>query len=116
MDKTPLIYYAITLALAFLVEAGVEYVFGTPFDKIPRLSPFKWLLMYLGLAVGIGVTFHYQLDLAALILEESPTWVGILLTGSLIGRGAGFVNDFWQKYLISKKPPTWNEFIGDEPQ
>ena len=98
MDN-PILIYAGSMLLAFLVEAGVEYVFGTPMDKIEKLKPYKWLLMYIGLAAGMGLAWYYRLDLPALVLQVEPSWVGFLLTGSAIGRGAGFLNDLWQKYV-----------------
>jgi hypothetical protein len=113
--NNPILLYAGTLLLAFLIEAMVEYVFGTPMDKIAKLKPFKWLLMYISLGVGVGVAFWYSLDLVALVMEQEPTWVGIVFTGAGIGRGANWLNDLWQKYLFTKKPPIpWYDL--DQPK
>ena len=95
----PILIYAGSMLLAFMAEAGVEYIVGTPFDKVEKLKPFKWLLMYISLAAGIGMAVFYQLDLPALVLQLEPSIVGMVLTGTAIGRGANFVNDLWQKYV-----------------
>lgn len=48
---------AIAFALAFLCESMTEYIFGKPFDQIPDLHPYKWLLMYVSLIVGVLLAF-----------------------------------------------------------
>ena len=93
-----MVYYALALFLAFMTEASVEYIFGTPMDKIAKLQPFKWLLMYAGLAVGIGLCFWYQLDIVSEIYGTTTT-VGIILTGLAVGRGSNFVNDLYARYV-----------------
>jgi hypothetical protein len=87
---------AVTLvfALAFLVEASVEYLVGKLADRFPKLGEYKFLLPYVALAVSIPLAFYYQVDLITLITGELPTPVGIVLTGFVMSRGAGFVNDF----------------------
>lgn len=96
---------AISFSLAFLTESMVEYVAGKPFDQIPALQPHKWLLMYLSLGVGVGLSFFYQLDMIAAIAEIAgqamqPSWVGFLLTGLGLGRGANYLHDFVTAYVI----------------
>lgn len=90
---------AAIFALAFLAESLVEYLFGTLADKVPLLTPYRWTLMYVSAAVGVGLAFHYQFDLISLILGNVLTWVGMLLTGLVIGRGANFVHQFVSEYL-----------------
>jgi hypothetical protein len=96
---------AISLTLAFLNESMVEYLFGTVFDKVPSLEPYRWLLMYVAAATGVGMAFYYQLDLISLIqqgvlgLELAPvTPIGMVLTGLGIGRGANYLNDFVSRF------------------
>lgn len=92
----------VIFVLAFLVESFTEYVFGTPMDKVPKLKPYKWALMYLALAAGIGLTFYYRLDLISMLPGEVPiTPVGILLTGLVIGRGAVFAHQFVSQFFPS---------------
>ena len=92
-------------ALAGITEAMTEYVLGTPMDKIEKLRPFKWALMYVSMLVGIGLAFWYRLDLFYLLglligeqIDLSP--VGIALTGAMIGRGANWLNDFVSTYFV----------------
>ena len=95
--------YALALALAFTVESGVEFIFGQAVDHFKIVAPFRWSLMYVALAAGIVLCFHYQLDLFALLREAPPDQFGFVLTGSLVGRGANAVHDFISGYLINKK-------------
>lgn len=96
----------VIFALAFLTESATEYIFGTPMDKF-GLSGFKWALMYISLAVGIGLAFYYQLDLIALLAtvvgeEIATSWVGYCLTGFGIGRGANWLHQFVGTYFPGK--------------
>ncbi len=100
---------AIIFTITFLVEASVEYILGTAFDKIPKLTAYKWVLMYVSLAVGIGISFYYRFDLIALIattlgITFSVTWVGIVFSGLVIGRGSNFLHQFVSKFFPAKKP------------
>ena len=90
---------AVMLALAFLSESLVEYLFGTAADKISAITPYKWTLMYVSAGVGVGLSIHYGLDVIALLLGTAATWVGVTLTGLIIGRGANFVHQFVSKYI-----------------
>lgn len=93
---------ALALALAFASESGVEYILGTPFNKFPKLESLKWALMYVSLCTGVVLAFLYHLDLFGLITGEPATVQGIVLSGSMIGRGAQFVHDFVTKYILAK--------------
>ncbi len=108
-----MVYLAVIFALAYLAESFTEYLFGIPFDKIPKLTPYKWLLMYLSAGVGVSLAIFYQLDLIYLLAEviseavgaPSPiqvSVVGYILTGLGIGRGASWLHDFVSQYF--KKP------------
>ena len=105
---TPVI---VAFILAFLTESIVEYVLGKPMDNSLRLKPFKWTLQYIALAVGILLCFHYWVDLIATIVtlvggEIQTDWVGVLLSGFVVGRGSNFTHDFLVNF-ISAKP--WQE-------
>ena len=93
------IMFALMMFFGFMAtEGAVEYVFGTLFDKVASLTPFKWALMYVSLAVGIFLAFYYALDVVTLFgLDATP--VGTVLTGIVMGRGANFVSEVWQKYI-----------------
>ena len=80
-------------------EGSVEYILGTLFDKVEAIGKFKWALMYVSLALGIFLAFHYELDIPFLLLGMPASPVGNIGTGIILGRGANFVSDVWQKYL-----------------
>lgn len=100
----------VTLLIAFLIETLVEYLFGTAFDKISALTPYKWTLMYVAMIVGIGAAFLYQLDLINLLsqfLSSSSNVVyilpvtpfGIVITGAAIGRGSNYLHDIYDRFF-----------------
>lgn len=94
----------LALVLAFLVESFVEYGFGTPMDKIPELQRWKWLLMYVAMVVGVVLALYYKLDLMSVLVQLAngslaPSWVGMVASGLVIGRGANYASDFVSKYL-----------------
>jgi len=97
---------AVAFALAFLTEAFTEYFIGQWFDKIPKLSPWKWCLIYVSALVGVGLALFYKLDLIALIIQQDYTYVGIILTGLAIGRGSNFLHQFVSKFFPSKPVPV----------
>ena len=104
------VVWIVTLALilATLVEGGIEYIFGTVFDKIPVLKDYRWLLMYVGLLAGVALSFYYAIDLIALAANlagatQTTTPVGVVLTGLVIGRGANYLHDFVSRWLIKEK-------------
>lgn len=103
------VWMLVLLALmGVLVEGSVEYLFGTAFDKWSVLTPHKWALMYLSVAVGIGVSFYYSVDFVALAVnaagaQMATNWVGILFTGIIIGRGSNYVNDLISKWFAKPK-------------
>lgn len=101
-----LVPLAIAFALAFLTESLVEYFIGKPLDQFERLKPFKWLLLYIAAAVGIGLAFYYEVDVIAMIsqvleAEAKPTPVGMALSGCLIGQGAEVLHKFISKFLVN---------------
>src|SRR5512146_206687 len=81
----------IMIALAFLVETLTEFLFGTLFDKVPKLTPYKWTLMYIAVVVGLIGAFTYQFDLLAILGKVVGSnigvqWYGIAITGVAIGK------------------------------
>ena len=98
---------SIIFALSFLTESLTEYVFGTPLDKL-GWAKFKWGLMYVSLALGVGLAFFYQFDLIWLLSQVvgesiSPSWPGFVLTGLGIGRGANWLHQFVERYFPNDK-------------
>lgn len=100
----------LAIVLATLAEGMVEYVFGTLFKKLPKLTPYSWVLMYVSLAVGIGLTYFYQVDLIAVFGEAggfgeyAPTLLGCILSGFVVGRGANYTHQFITKFLTKPDP------------
>jgi hypothetical protein len=96
------------LVLATVVEALTEYL-ARPivkaiyayFGEVPETMA---ALRYVGAVVGVALCLAYGVDLLALTgLTAQVPFVGPVVTGLLIGRGANFVNDFLGKYAIREK-------------
>lgn len=96
--------FAVSIFLAFLVESMVEYIFGEIINHVPVLEKFKWLLMYVSMAAGLVLSFHYQIDLVATLiramggnhLNEAH---GMVLSGLAIGRGANYIHQLVSQYF-----------------
>ena len=74
------------LLLATLVEGTLTYIFGDEGGK-------PWL-RYISLGLGIVVAIAYQVDIPAMAGLVSPyPFVGAIVSGLVIGRGANYVND-----------------------
>lgn len=100
---------AVILALAFLVETLVEFIFGTIFDRVPKLTPYKWTLQYIAVVVGLIGTFHYQIDLMAIlgeVVKSSPaiavSWYGMGITGIAVGKGSNYLHQFISQFFPAK--------------
>lgn len=91
------------VALAFLVERLVELVLGLPFEKLPKLKPWSWLLTYAAVAAGIGIAFAYHLDIISLLLPLPETQVGYILTGLVIGCGSEFTHQIIEKFKENRQ-------------
>jgi hypothetical protein len=86
------LFVPLTLLAFVATEGVVEYLLGTLFDKIEKIKPYSWTLMYASAAAGVGLAFFYKLDAMALVgLPASP--VGLFVTGIFVGRGANFISD-----------------------
>ena len=97
----------VVFLLAFLTESMTEYIFGVLFEKVQKLTPYRWALMYVSAALGVGLAFYYALDLVSLlagVLGESiaPSPLGFILTGLAIGRGANYLHQVVATYFPKK--------------
>lgn len=72
------------LFFGFLVESLVEYFLSEWIGK--------WL-KYASAVVGVALALAYQLDLVEALTELSFPYVGCILTGLVLGRGANYIND-----------------------
>lgn len=97
MNVTQII--GVSLALAFLAESMTEYLFGTLADHLPALAPLRWALQYIAALAGVGLAFFYRLDLIGVIGGLDASWVGFILSGLVIGRGANFLHQFVSQYF-----------------
>lgn len=90
---------AIIFILAVLTEAIVEY--ALPFTFPPTWKPAK---AYIAMLVGIGLCLFYRGDLPALLgLGEVP-YVGPIVTGILISRGANYLNVLVSRLQVVPAP------------
>ena len=83
------------LVLAFVVEAVLEYVLGIWWKPLSEELRPK-VLMAVGLVLGIALCLSYKVDLLA-ELGLTPSIVGQIITGALVGRGADYLHGFWKK-------------------
>jgi len=97
MDKLAFVFF-----LAFLAESLTEYLFGTPIDKVPTLKQYRWALMYVSMLVGVGLSFAYGVDLVNMIFGVATSWVSVLLSGIVIGRGSNFLHELVSKYITKR--------------
>jgi hypothetical protein len=98
---------ALIFVLAFLAETLTEY-FAAPWVKprdiedlpdAPRGLPRFWL-RYIAALVGIALSIAYRVDILALFgLVPWTPWIGYVLTGVIIGRGANYLNDLVDRWL-----------------
>jgi hypothetical protein len=94
------------LILATLVESLVEYLIRPivkPQAPTPEPAAVTWrdmALRYVAALVGVALCILYNADLLALVGLVSPwPWIGSVITGIIIGRGANFVHDFSSRWL-----------------
>jgi hypothetical protein len=91
------------LILAALTEALVEYLIAPLADNLTPPEQDHWRelgMRYIATMVAIALCFTYRADLFALLgIVSAWPWVGYLLTGLIIGRGANWVHDFAGRWL-----------------
>lgn len=98
------------LVLAALAEALVEYLFspiikaGKETDMEPEpAAGLDWRVLafrYTSAGVGVCLCIIYETDLFQYFGLYPPwPWIGWVITGLLIGRGANFVHEFASTWL-----------------
>lgn len=95
--------YALALFFSFAIERLTEYVFGTPLNKKPEWRRYKWLLMYISLAFGVGLAFAFRLDMVAPIVGGEQTIPGLLISGLAMGGGGNILHQIFGKYTLTKQ-------------
>ena len=109
LDVTTLAVLAGIFVLAFLAETLTEY-FARPFIRPETLpgnghSERRWVipayvLRYLAALVGIALAIAYRADVLALFgLVAWTPWIGYVVTGLIIGRGANYLSDVVGRWL-----------------
>lgn len=90
--------FAVLMFFGWIATEGmVEYLLGKFFDFFVVPDKYKKLIQPLAsAAVGIGFAFWYKLDLVYLWLGQPYSWVGVLVTGLVVGRGANAVHEVAQ--------------------
>ncbi len=88
----------LVLALAFLSEGLTEYLFQGPFRALKLDGQ---ALRYVAAAVGVALALAYGVDIIGDLFGARPgvAWVGQVLTGLMLGRGANFVHDFYGRWV-----------------
>ena len=99
--------------LAALVEALIEYLVMPWLKPEGReLSPAEdrartMALRYSAAVLGVVLCIAYGVDVLALVgLFSDWPFIGSILTGLLIGRGANFVNDFVERWIRPMVQPN----------
>jgi hypothetical protein len=96
------------LILAAIVEAIVEYFIApmvkpeTENIKVPLQTDWRGMaLRYSAAGIGVLLCILYDCDLLVVIGLTTPIpYVGAIVTGLLIGRGANYINDFVDRWLV----------------
>ena len=99
MELAPL---GIVLAFAFLCESLTEYLFA---DLLAAFGLDARYLKYVASVVGVALCLAYNIDaLSDLGLGPRLPYVGQVLTGIMLGRGANYVHDFYTRFTQQRKP------------
>lgn len=89
---TPITFGVSVLLLATLVEGFTEYLFG----EVQSAKPY---LRYIALALGVGVSLAYGIDILGILGLVSPfPLVGQIISGLILGRGSNYVNDIMTSF------------------
>lgn len=89
--------------LAFIAEGTTEYLFAEPLTKLTSATWASTATKYISLLVGVALAFGFGLDVLRVVapgLTPVAPWVGVILTGVLIGRGSNFLNDFVTRFFV----------------
>jgi hypothetical protein len=83
------------ILISTLIEGLITYIFGEEQSG-------RTYLRYISLALGIMACFAYKIDILAMIgLVSDLPFVGYIVSGLIVGRGANYLNDIFK--LIQKK-------------
>ena len=86
------------IVLSILIEAITEYLLPT----FP--AHLKWTKVYIAAAFAVVVCFFYGADLPAALGLPSVPYVGSILTGLILGRGANFLSVLYKRLQVVAAP------------
>ena len=84
--------------LSLLIEAITEYLLPTFPD------PWKWTKTYIAAAFAVLVCLAYGVDLPAALGLPAVAYVGPILTGLILGRGANFLSVLYSRLSVVGVP------------
>ena len=102
MDGLALVFL-LAVMVEKLVEVFKDIVYSIPFlpDKFRPLT-----LEVLSLACGLLFAFQENIDAFILLgVKIINPWIGVAITGLVIGKGANFAHDFFQSFCKVKNLP-----------
>lgn len=92
--------YAVALLLAFGIEFAIESYVVPWFNWVPEGSIWRNGLKVLSLGASVGLALFYHLDAPSLLLEATPTQIGMVFTGIIIGGGVDVVHTTFRQYVL----------------
>ena len=92
----------VVFTFAFICESLTEYLFS---DLFAALGIDGRYLRYTASLVGVILCLAYGLDIVGDALGIAPRvpYLGEVLTGLMLGRGANYVHDFYTRYMVKKE-------------
>lgn len=94
---------AFVMALAVIVEGLVQYVKDT-IKAISERQCKTVLTQLISLALSITLCVLTRADLFPYIgIQFAPAWIGFVLTGCVISRGANYMSDFVKRLQTGAK-------------
>lgn len=98
------------VVLSILIEAITEYLLPTFPDH------FKWTKTYIAAAFAVVVCFFYGADLPATLGLPVVPYVGPILTGLILGRGANFLSVLYKRLQVVTAPSQSVDSVPTPPE
>jgi hypothetical protein len=101
----------VILIFAILVEMLVEYFVNPLLPSTSRFPPGAalplWTTLpyarYAAAIAGVALAIYYQLDVLSMLFPQYvPDYVGMVLSGLVISRGANYVHDWIADPLVKQ--------------
>lgn len=99
------------LFLAVFCEGTITFFYSEIVRQWGEMTPLEFFreysARYVALALGLGLAFGFEVDVPAVLgLVAVAPWIGIAVTGVVIGRGANYVHDLFKAVLELLRPPA----------